>query len=78
MKFSEAQIEKASAELLANKNFSHRLGETISRAAEEVLVEEDLQKFFLRQHEKEELTVTEAKFISKTRTSAIRVNQKSS
>ena len=63
MKFTEAQLEKAFAELLGNENFPHRLGETISRAADEVLIEEDLQKFLLKQYEKEGLTVTEAKSI---------------
>jgi type I restriction enzyme R subunit len=63
MKFTEAQLEKAFAELLENENFPHRLGETISRAADEVLIEEDLQMFLLKQYEKEGLTVTEAKSI---------------
>lgn len=43
MKFTEAQLEKAFAELLENENFPHHLGETIVRAADEVLIEEDLQ-----------------------------------
>lgn len=63
MKFTEAQLEKAFAELLGNENFPHRLGETISRAADEVLIEEDLQQFLLKQYEKEGLTATEAKSI---------------
>ena len=63
MKFTEAQLEKAFAELLENENFPHRLGETIARAADEVLIEEDLQKFLLKQYEKEGLTVTEARSI---------------
>lgn len=63
MKFTEAQLEKAFAELLGNENFPHRLGETISRAADEVLILEDLQNYLLKQYEKEGLTVTEAKSI---------------
>lgn len=63
MKFTEAQLEKAFSELLENENFPHRLGESISRAVDEVLIEEDLQKFLLKQYEKEGLTVTEAKSI---------------
>jgi type I restriction enzyme R subunit len=63
MKFTEAQLEKAFAELLENENFPHRLGETIARAADEVLIEEDLQKFLLRQYSTEGLTVTEARSI---------------
>ena len=63
MKFTEAQLEKAFAELLGNENFPHRLGETITRAVDEVLIEEDLQNFLLKQYEKEGLTITEAKSI---------------
>lgn len=63
MKFTEAQLEKAFAELLGNENFPHRLGETISRATDEVMIEDDLQKFLLKQYEKEGLTATEAKSI---------------
>jgi type I restriction enzyme R subunit len=63
MKFTEAQLEKAFAELLGQEGFPHHLGETIVRAADEVLIEEDLQKFLLKQYEKEGLTVTEAKSI---------------
>ena len=48
MKFTEAQLEKAFAELLENENFPHHLGETISRASDEVLVEEGLQKVFMK------------------------------
>ncbi len=49
MKFTEAQLEKAFAVLLENENFPHHLGETISRSTDEVLIEEDLQKFLLTQ-----------------------------
>lgn len=63
MKFTEAQLEKVFTELLGNENFPHRLGETISRAVDEVLIEEDLQKFLLKQYQAEGLTVTEAKSI---------------
>lgn len=63
MKFTEAQLEKAFAELLGQEGFPHHVGETIVRAADEVLIEEDLQKFLLKQYSKEGLTVTEAKSI---------------
>ena len=46
MKFTEAQLEKAFAELLENENFPHHLGETIARAADEVLIEQDLKRIF--------------------------------
>lgn len=63
MKFTEARLEKVFTELLENENFLHRLGETMSRAADEVLIVDDLQQFLLKQYEKEGLTVTEAKSI---------------
>jgi len=43
MKFTEAQLEKAFTELLGNENFPHRLGETISRAVDEVYSYPNLQ-----------------------------------
>ncbi len=43
MNFTEAQLEKSFAELLENENFPHHLCETIARASDEVLIEEDLQ-----------------------------------
>ena len=42
MKFTEAQLEKAFTELLGNEHFPHRLGITIKRAPDEVLIEEIL------------------------------------
>ena len=63
MKFTEAQLEKAFTELLGVENFPHHLGETISRSVDEVLIEEDLQKFLLKQYQAEGLTITEAKSI---------------
>lgn len=63
MKFTEEKLENAFTELLGNENFPHHLGITIKRNPDEVLIEEDLQKFLLKQHEAEGLTVTEAKSI---------------
>lgn len=63
MKFTEEKLEKAFAELLGQEGFPHHLGETIVRAADEVLIEEDLQRFLLKQYEKEGITVTEVKSI---------------
>ena len=40
MRFTEAQLEKAFIELLEQEGFAHRLGNTIARAADEVLIEE--------------------------------------
>jgi type I restriction enzyme R subunit len=63
MNFTESQLEKSFAELLEIQNFPHHLGETISRASDEVLIEEDLLEFLLKQYEEDGLTVTEAKSI---------------
>ncbi len=63
MKFTEAQLEKAFAELLAQENYPHTLGETLVRSADDVLIEEDLQRFLLKQYQAEKLTKTEAKSI---------------
>lgn len=41
MKFTEEKLEKAFTELLGNEHFPHHLGISISRAAEEVLNEDD-------------------------------------
>jgi type I restriction enzyme R subunit len=38
MKLTEAKLEKAFTELLGNENIPHQLGITISRSADEVLI----------------------------------------
>ncbi len=38
MKFTEAKLEQAFIELLGNEGFPHFLGNTISRADDEVLI----------------------------------------
>jgi type I restriction enzyme, R subunit len=63
MRFTEAQLEKAFIELLEQEGFSHRLGNTFARAADEVLIEEDLINYLLNKYEADELTITEAKSI---------------
>lgn len=63
MKFTEAQLEKAFIELLGQEGFTHRLGNTIARAADEVLIEEDLINYLLRKYQSNQLTKTEAKSI---------------
>jgi len=40
MKFTEAKLEQAFIELLENENFPHFLGNTISKADDEVLIED--------------------------------------
>jgi type I restriction enzyme R subunit len=63
MKFTEAQLEKAFAELLGQEGFPHHLGITISRKPEEVLIEEDLRNFLLTQYEAQGITVNEVNSI---------------
>ena len=63
MKFTEEKLEKAFTDLLGIEKFPHHLGISIKRSPDEVLIEEDLQKFLLKQYEAEGLTVTEAKSI---------------
>ncbi|MBL0202399.1 MAG: hypothetical protein IPP81_20255 [Chitinophagaceae bacterium] len=63
MKFTEAKLEKAFTELLGSENFPHQLDITISRAADEVLIEADLQNYLLSQYNDEGITVTEVKSI---------------
>ena len=53
MKFTEARLEEVFTELLANEGYPHHLGETIRRAPEEVLIEEDLITFLLQQYKAE-------------------------
>ncbi len=48
---------------MENENFPHRLGNTISRDDDEVLIEEDLKKFLLTQYRKEQLSESEAQSI---------------
>lgn len=63
MKFTEEKLEKAFTEILGNENYPHHLGSTIVRPPEEVLIEEDLQKYLLRQYKAEGLTIAEANSI---------------
>ena len=63
MKFTEASLEKAFAELLGQEGFPHHLGITIARKPEEVLIEEDLQNFLLTQYAGQGITVNEIKSI---------------
>ena len=63
MKFTESKLEQAFIELLGKENYPHHLGNTISRAEDEVLIEEDLEKYLLTRYKKNQLTETEAKSI---------------
>lgn len=63
MKFTEDKLEKAFIELLGNEGFSHHLGNSITRAEDEVLIEEDLLNYLLTKYASKQLTITEAKSI---------------
>jgi len=63
MKFTEEQLEKAFTELLGNEGFTHHLGNTIVRAADEVLIEDDLINYLLTKYKSKHLTLNEAKSI---------------
>ncbi|CAC9437018.1 Type I restriction-modification system, restriction subunit R (EC 3.1.21.3) [uncultured Gammaproteobacteria bacterium] len=60
MKFTEAKLEQAFIDILENEGFPHCLGNTISRADDEVLIEEDLKNYLLNRYAKEQLTEIEA------------------
>ncbi|MCB9256663.1 MAG: type I restriction endonuclease subunit R [Chitinophagales bacterium] len=63
MKFTEAQLEKAFAELLGQEGFPHHLGISIGRKPEEVLIEEDLRNFLLTQYAIQGITANEVNTI---------------
>ncbi|SHN90127.1 Type I restriction-modification system, restriction subunit R [Bathymodiolus heckerae thiotrophic gill symbiont] len=63
MKFTEAKLEQAFIELLEIEGFPHFLGNTISRADDEVLIEEDLKNYLLSRYKKEQLTEIESQSI---------------
>jgi len=44
-KFTEVKLEQAFIKLLENEGFPHYLGNTISRADDEVLIEDDLKNY---------------------------------
>ena len=56
MKFTEEKLENAFTEMLANEGYSHRFGNSINRAVDEVLIEHDLRNFLKSKYETEEIT----------------------
>ncbi len=50
MKFTEEKLERAFTELLEQEGFPHHLGIAINRKPDDVLIEEDLQKFLSKQY----------------------------
>src|SRR5665647_952713 len=63
MKFTEEKLERAFVELLGNEDYPHSHGDSILRAADEVLIEADLLHYLLTKYESKQLTATEAKSI---------------
>jgi type I restriction enzyme, R subunit len=63
MKYTEAKLEHTFTELLGIEGFRHQLGNTITRKLDEVLIEEDLIQFLLKQYKNEALKLSEAKSI---------------
>lgn len=63
MKFTEAQLEKAFAELLGQEGFPHHLGISIVRRPDEVLIEEDLRNFLFTQYAPQGITANEVNSI---------------
>ena len=63
MKFTEAKLEEAFTELLAQEGFSHHLGVSILRKQEDVLIEEDVRHFLLKQYASQGITPNEIKSI---------------
>ena len=44
-KFTEAKLEEAFVEVLADEGYPHKLGSTLVRSEDEVLIEDDLRAF---------------------------------
>lgn len=63
MKFTEEKLEQAFIELLGNENYPHHTGNSLSRALEEVLIEDDLRQYLLSKYACKQLMVTEANSI---------------
>ncbi len=62
-KFSEAKLEHAYIKLLEQEGYPHHLGNTLARAEDDVIIEDDLIKYLLSRYENQQLTLTEAQSI---------------
>lgn len=62
-KFTEEKLENAFTELLQQEGYPHHLGISLSRPADEVLIEEDLRNFLLAQYATEQITPGEVNSI---------------
>lgn len=63
MKFTEEKLEQVFVELLVNERFTHQLGDTIHRAPEDVLIEDDFISYLLKKYESQGITITESRSI---------------
>lgn len=63
IKFTEDKLENTFIELLKQEGFSHCNGETISRRLDEVLIEQDLKYFLMKQYAGQGITENEVKAI---------------
>lgn len=62
-KFTEAQLESVFAEAIGNEGYPHALGNELSRAVDEVIIENDLRNFLLERYKVESLTESEVNSI---------------
>ncbi len=62
-KFTEEKLEQVFIELIENEGYPHFSGNTISRADDEVLIEEDLKNYLLNRYKEEQLTEIEVQSI---------------
>ncbi|WP_194852329.1 type I restriction endonuclease subunit R [Nonlabens antarcticus] len=62
-KFTEAQLEQAFAELIAQEGYVHVLGEQLNRTAEDVLIEEDLWSYLHKRYAHKNITKGEIETI---------------
>lgn len=63
MKFSEAKLEETFTRLLGEKGYPHVMGNQLSRASDEVLIEEDFIHYLMHKYEEDRLTREEAEKI---------------
>ena len=63
MKFTEQKLEQAFTELLGQEGFPHRLGITITRKPDEVIIEDDVRNFLTAQYASQGIMPTEVNSI---------------
>jgi type I restriction enzyme R subunit len=59
LRFTEEKLELAFTELLECEGFTHHLGATINRNPDEVLIEDDLRRFLIKQYASQAITQNE-------------------